>query len=331
MKRCAYCGCEMGQGGRKRTAEHVIPKSLIDLYPEQDITFDKERTYVDNNGITIADVCNVCNGGVLSQLDSYGKELIEQQFYFPYEPDAYYQTFQIELDTSKFIRWILKIIYNEMRREKCALECIEKYIPYIMKGEGELTGVSFFMGLHVNLNPLPEECFEIIPLQVNTEPLFFETAFRWDKDDIQFKLIGKEQSCAIRFGNCIVFVVFWEKSANDTVVKSMSAVLENAYRFRELKVGTNIYSVRSVSSPTNVILANYRHFMSENAVRHLISGIEESLQGRRISVAKKQFEEFWDDEMTRKGRALTEASMFTTNKKKLLALETYYGAKEKDD
>lgn len=328
MKRCAYCGCEMGQGGRKRTAEHVIPRALIELYPEQDIAFDKKDKYVDNKGITIADVCSVCNGGVLSQLDSYGKALIEQQFLHPYEFEAYYQTFQIELDTPKFMRWILKIIYNEMRREKLPLECIQKYIPYIMTGEGELTGVSFYMGLHVNLNPLPEECFAIMPLQINMEPLFFETAFAWETEEIRFDIEGKEQSCAIRFGNCIVYVVFWKKEINDLVVKRMSDIFECDYRFRELNGDINIYSVRSVSSPTNVMLANYAHFVSEKAVSLIISHIEGTLQGRKIPVVKKQFEELWDTEDMKRGRALTEVAMFPDNKKKLLALEAYY---EKDE
>ena len=78
-KTCAYCKREFS-GEVKRTAEHIFPQTLLQLYPEQDVSFTPEKIFKDNSGLTIADVCAGCNNGALSELDSYGGELIKKQF-----------------------------------------------------------------------------------------------------------------------------------------------------------------------------------------------------------------------------------------------------------
>lgn len=77
IKTCAYCDREFGNG-LKRSAEHIFPQTLLDLYPEQDVSFTPERVFKDNKGLTIADVCNECNNGKLSELDNYGGNLIRE-------------------------------------------------------------------------------------------------------------------------------------------------------------------------------------------------------------------------------------------------------------
>ena len=67
-KECAYCKKEF-DSNRKRSAEHIFPQVLLELFPEQDVSFTPERTFKDNFGLTIADVCSECNNGILSGLD----------------------------------------------------------------------------------------------------------------------------------------------------------------------------------------------------------------------------------------------------------------------
>lgn len=78
-KECAYCKKEF-DSNRKRSAEHIFPQVLLELFPEQDVSFTPERTFKDNFGLTIADVCSECNNGILSGLDQYGGKLIKEQF-----------------------------------------------------------------------------------------------------------------------------------------------------------------------------------------------------------------------------------------------------------
>lgn len=89
MKKCAYCGELLGTPFRSKTDEHIIPDSLLKLYPEQDISINNKSSFVDNRGMTISDVCSSCNNGILSELDSYGKQLIESNFYIPYKFKSY--------------------------------------------------------------------------------------------------------------------------------------------------------------------------------------------------------------------------------------------------
>ena len=48
-KTCAYCKREFF-GEVKRTAEHIFPQTLLQLYPEQDVSFTPEKIFKDNSG-----------------------------------------------------------------------------------------------------------------------------------------------------------------------------------------------------------------------------------------------------------------------------------------
>ena len=174
MKKCAYCGEILGSPLHLKTDEHIIPDSLLKLYPEQDISIHNNYRFVDNRGMTISDVCSSCNNGILSELDSYGKQLIESCFYIPYKFNDYYIPFDVTLNYELYTRWILKIAYNSILCDKHDNVYIKECIHYIMgKTTSYPTNVSVLLGLHINLNPMPEEFFAFTPLQIMYSPQFF--------------------------------------------------------------------------------------------------------------------------------------------------------------
>lgn len=78
---CAYCNLE-----KKATKEHIIPKGIIDLFPECNIAYSElDKAY--RGEATIKDVCSECNNGYLSELDTYGKNFIEKYFMENFEID----------------------------------------------------------------------------------------------------------------------------------------------------------------------------------------------------------------------------------------------------
>ena len=97
--------------------------------------------------------------------------------------------------------------------------------------------------------------------------------------------------------------------------------LQDDFRFRLIEPDINRYSVRCVSSPTNVMLANYAHFYSETAVLEIIALIRESLQGRDIEACLEKITKIWTPEISRQGRAFVEAAEFPNNKKKQKILD----------
>ena len=48
MKKCAYCGEILGSPFHFKTDEHIIPDSLLKLYPEQDISIHNKSRFVDS-------------------------------------------------------------------------------------------------------------------------------------------------------------------------------------------------------------------------------------------------------------------------------------------
>ena len=69
MKKCAYCLST----SKKLTREHIIPKGIIDLFPESDYVYGQNIPFKGES--IIKDVCASCNNENLSDLDSYGKTL----------------------------------------------------------------------------------------------------------------------------------------------------------------------------------------------------------------------------------------------------------------
>lgn len=329
IKKCAYCGEILGTPFHTKTDEHIIPASLINLYPEQDISIHNGQRFVDNRGMTIADVCSSCNNGVLSELDSYGKDLVERCFYIPYKFNDYYTPFDIELDCNLYTRWLLKIAYNSIRCDKHDIQYISACIPYILGLDTNYPqNVSILLGIHINLNPMPEECFAYTPLQIMYFPQFYQNSYIWrHKLPRLFFLKNAGQTISIRIANSIALLVLWEPTVSKKNKKSIITTLQEDFRFSLIHTQANHYSIRCVSSPTNVILGNYGHFYSEKAVAEIISIIKHSIQGRDIGQCHDEFSKLWTPEMAKKGRAFTEAAEFPTNTKKQKALQNLFDEK----
>lgn len=325
MRKCAYCGEILGSAFHSRTDEHIIPDSLLKLYPEQDISIHKTSRFVDNRGMTISDVCSSCNNGVLSELDLYGKQFIESNFYIPYKFSDYYTVFDITLNFNLYTRWLLKIVYNSIRCDKCDTKYICKCIPYILGNDATYpTSVSILLGVHINLNPVPEDFFAFTPLQMVYSPQFFQNSYmrvEMGEPQKRFLLKGAGQVVSLRIANSVALVIMWKSTSPSEIRKHMIETLQEDFRFSLIEPQVSRYSVRCVSSPTNVITANYGYFYSETAVSEIISLIKNSIQGRDIGLCQEEFSKLWTPEVSRYGRALTEAAEFPNNKKKQKVLE----------
>lgn len=109
-RKCAYCGTTKGL-----TREHLFPRFLYKKSgPEQIITIARTATgdKAVASQLQIADVCSGCNGGVLSALDEYAKELHDKYFETIVHPG---DRIGFVFDYDRLLRWLLKIGYNFAR------------------------------------------------------------------------------------------------------------------------------------------------------------------------------------------------------------------------
>jgi hypothetical protein len=132
MKKCAYCGDLKSA----LTLEHVFPASL-DKEFRKDGDSIREAYWIERldkkmvgGQPTIKDVCQECNNGVLSQLDSYGVSLYQKYFCRIAEENG---VVKFEYDYDLLLRWILKLSYNSARVNKANdLEHLQKYRWYVL-------------------------------------------------------------------------------------------------------------------------------------------------------------------------------------------------------
>lgn len=225
-KICQYCFLEFDKDKHRRTAEHIIPKGIIDLYPEQYISHIDGKEFIDNNGMTIADVCKYCNGTLLSLLDNYGKELIKNQFFERIPVKKLGNIFIKPLDYYKLSRWLLKIIFNLRRAKKQNCTWFDNARGFMLHGLlVEDIRFSIFTGVHVNTTPLPEELYSYLPMQINEEPKLLGNSlgivsFGLNPYDNSIKVPMAAHTYCIRFGTAVFYCILWIKTADCAIKES---------------------------------------------------------------------------------------------------------------
>ena len=80
--------------------------------------------------LTVKDVCQKCNNGVLSELDSYGLELFKRYFGRIAETG---ESVTFDYDYDRLLRWILKLSFNSARANNANdLQHLQKHRWYIL-------------------------------------------------------------------------------------------------------------------------------------------------------------------------------------------------------
>lgn len=141
MPICAYCGNDLVM-----TREHVIPNWYSkSTGPDQIDVFNARKPTKHLKGdMVIKDVCRDCNGGRLSELDSYGHQLYLQFFNRPLFCG---DQVRFSADYEKLRRWLLKLSFNSARVHRADTTILEKYTEYIL---GQVS-LHFHFPLYVQL------------------------------------------------------------------------------------------------------------------------------------------------------------------------------------
>lgn len=240
---CSYC-----QKEGRMTGEHIIPMSLIDMFPECDFNFmhDKETKIFKSEKIVINDVCHKCNNENLSELDAYGSRLVKDYFVKPYKAD---DELVLTYNYSLLSRWLLKILYNIARTKKSEIDTtsFESNLDYII-GRVQKSAMPFsvFGGLSVDMTPLPEFFFDNMKLGVFFNPHFvggsilecinpLENRFTVSKELENMKFEKLMLSGVLRFGSAMFLVFLWEDDITPTEKHTMDRLIELVYPYVLLK------------------------------------------------------------------------------------------------
>jgi len=147
---CAYCNATSDL-----TREHVLPQFIEDREVERgrgkSITNIKAggREKAVQTEVTIADVCGICNNGVLSRLDNYAARLYDQ-FFATYPLPGKAIRFNFDFDV--LLCWLLKLAYNTGRSQGWSpglLRSLRDAVPYIKGQTGRPPSIKLFLQLIV--------------------------------------------------------------------------------------------------------------------------------------------------------------------------------------
>lgn len=317
---CQYCKNEFDQDSRKRTAEHIIPSALIELFPDQYISYSNNKKFIDNKGVTIADVCKKCNGTHLSKLDEYGKYLISKNFYEKIPFDLKDNLFPIDFDYYKLTRWVIKILYNLQRVNNKDTSWFQRAIGYMLYDiRIENFDFSIFAGIHINSTPLPEEYFEYKPLQINYSPRLIGNSLglcTLGIDPYVNSIEVKSAFCtySIRFGTLILYIILWDHTTELKIKKYFSTLLECEFNFAKISPNKTTYYLKRVSAQTNVSMG-YWHIISNSGIIQDDMFVQKYINGKSVTECQELFRNSRSKESEEKAKVLIEMAQFPNNNK----------------
>lgn len=105
-KACAFCGER-----RTPTREHIWPSGFL-ARQRPELSYSRRADATFRGDLIIRDVCETCNNGVLSSLDSHACTLFDRYFSKPVKAR---EEVEFEYDFSCLSRWLLKVSYNASR------------------------------------------------------------------------------------------------------------------------------------------------------------------------------------------------------------------------
>lgn len=308
---CPYCR-ETIEGKRYRTKEHIIPNGLISLYPEQDITFLNDKSFIDNNGLTINDVCNICNNGTLSDLDGYGNGLIRNNFLCSFGiHNNYNNEFDIKLNYHLLSRWLLKIAFNTERLSKGDISWFNNNLDYIIQGEQFYkANFSLFGGLHINMVPVLEEMEGVLPLQIAKDSKLIPLGFKYYRDHrkLQMEYVNSElaeHTYVMRFASAVFLLVLWKDEFEEEKINYDNKI-RDLFTFEKLSSEQEDYKLRRVSDALNSKLG-YGFINGLQGLIYSEEVIKNSIGGRNFWETRASFAKSFTPEFLQEGRRLVEA------------------------
>ena len=154
--KCAYCDRE-----RPATREHVWPSCFLERFGREVAKFSVKSKKAHGADYVVADVCADCNGGPLSEADTYFCSLYDQYFYRLHDTRS---TVLFRYDYRLLLRALLKISYNSARSGGSNAEPFLPYRPFVLGEAGPPDSVAVFLELVAPSIRISSRCHHSIKL-----------------------------------------------------------------------------------------------------------------------------------------------------------------------
>lgn len=236
---CAYCDKES-----KATKEHIIPAGILDIFPECDLSYNAKNEKHFKGDAVIKDVCAVCNNEKLSELDSYGREIVLEHFSDEdFGEDNYYE---FTFDYHKLARWIMKIIYNDARSNGFKDDFFVSNKDYMLGNNLSPSGnFSIYAGYTINTSVSPSHYFGNFQMYIMRKPLMNLTGlfgFNYERLGVEFnsshKIYNENEEHLIylvKFGSGMFIFVSWNEKLEGDDLESEKLYLQHRFPYTLLQ------------------------------------------------------------------------------------------------
>lgn len=237
---CAYC-----KKNAKATKEHIISKSILDLFPECFATIDEERNVIHENDPMIKDVCSECNNFKLSYIDSYAKLLVEKYCLSEYDKD---DILEFDYDYTLLQKVCVKYAFNDLRSRKQDTSFFnQEIIDWLLEENNTETkeNITIIAGLAVNTSPAPNFLFQNKKLRWSKNPVFLANSLVKHVDNETGKIEPRESiekenfhklalSYLFRFNSIQIIMLCWNNDILDEERESNKDFLAIQYPYQIL-------------------------------------------------------------------------------------------------
>ena len=237
---CAYCGKVA-----KKTKEHIISCSVLDLFPECFATIDNNRGIVHLSDPVINDVCARCNNTRISYIDSYAQKFISDYFVQKYGKD---DSLDIIYNYDLVQKMLLKYAFNTLRSIKHDVSFFTPQVKEFLMTENinePLRNVTVLAGLAVNTSPAPDYMFGNIKIRSCKNPIFLSNSIiehiDYETGKIQLRNENSHQEFAkigfsflFRFNSGQFLLICWDDDISDDDLIANNTVLQFQYPYTVL-------------------------------------------------------------------------------------------------
>lgn len=136
QRSCAFCGVQ-----KELSREHIFPNGVIRKYSNEMLSLNDKTDQIFKADLVVKDVCEGCNNGVLSEIDSKFVQSYTQYMLTPINPG---DSVTFDFNYQDLLRALLKITYNSARASSDgfkAINALKKYVPYILGNVPEASDV----------------------------------------------------------------------------------------------------------------------------------------------------------------------------------------------
>lgn len=232
--KCVYCEQE-----KKGSAEHIISKSVLDLFPECFLTFGIPEDKVHDADPVVKDVCRDCNSKV-SYIDSYARDFIKDNFMISRN---WKETQAITYDYVLVQKVLLKNAYNDVRAHKKDNSFFDSEIrKYILNQDDNhpKENVIVLAGFGENTTPVPDMIFGNQKLVLVNDPILWQDTiveftdyqnwtYKMRDNPERYYIPGAKLVYSFRFGHGRFLLVCFEKGFEE--INRQKIVLKCRYPY----------------------------------------------------------------------------------------------------